>query len=333
MQRAAQLQGGLRVEVRRYRQVPGLRHVPDAHELGDAADASEVRHQHIRRLGLYQRAEAVAGVFGLTGGDRRVERGGERGVAGHVIRRHRLLEPVEADRLQRAAESERMPDIEPLVRIRHQPDIGADGVADRLGALDILLPARLAEPHLHGAEALLEEGLRLGDELVPRAREPEPAAVIGRHGVAAGAEQAVDWLAERLAARIPERHVERREREQRHALVADEVHLGPEPVPDAFDPVRVLADERLSKHGGHRLQRRQVLRRQRENVALTRHVRIGIDEDQHIADRADIVDRGDDGLLQRHVHRHRANTGNLHPCSCLRENSGSPNPPQPSSLA
>ena len=245
-------------------------------------------------------------------------------MAGDVVGRHRLLEPVQVHRLQGASQPERVPDIEALVGVRHQPNVGADGVADRLGALDILLPARLAEPHLHGAEALFQELFRLGNELVPRAREPEPAAVIGRHGVAAGAEQAVDRLAERLAARIPERHVERREREERHALVADEVHLGPELVPEALDPVRILADERLAKHGRHRLQRRQMPGRQREQMALARHVRIGIDEDQHIADRTDIVDRGDDGLLQRHIHRHRANTGNLHPCPCLQENAGPP---------
>ena len=87
-------------------------------------------------------------------------------MAGHIIGRHGLFEPVEADRLQRAAEPERMGDFESLVCVRHQPDIGADGVADRLGALDILLPARLAEPHLHGAESLAEKCLRLGDQLV-----------------------------------------------------------------------------------------------------------------------------------------------------------------------
>jgi len=149
--------------------------------------------------------------------------------------------------------------------------------------------------------------------------------VIGRHGLAAGSEQAVDRLAERLAARIPERHVERREREQRDALVADKVHLGPKPVPEALDPVRVLPDERLTEDGGHCLQRRQMPGRQREQMALARYLRIGIDEDQHIADRADIVNRGDDRLLQRHVHRHRANTCNFHPSSCL-QNIGPPRP-------
>ena len=235
-------------------------------------------------------------------------------MAGDIVCRHRLLEPVEVHRLQRAAEPERVPDIEALVCVRHQPDVGADRLANRLGALHILLPARLAEPHLHGAEALFEKAFRLGDQLVLRAREPEAAAVIGRNGVAAGAEQTVDRLAERLAACIPERHVERRDREQRHALVADEVHLGPELVPDALDPVRVLADERAAEHGDHRLQRRQMPCREREQVALAGYLRVCVHENQHIADAADIVDRGDDGLLQRHVYRHRANTGYLHPC-------------------
>ena len=107
------------------------------------------------------RAEAIAGVFGLAAGDRGVERGGDPGQAFDIPGRQRFLEPREAEFLQAAAEADGLRLGQSLVGVGHQRDGGSDRLTHRADAGDVGGGVGHAQAHLHGAEALRQEGLSL----------------------------------------------------------------------------------------------------------------------------------------------------------------------------
>src|SRR5213594_3663942 len=102
-----------------------------------------------------------------------------------------------------------------LVDVAHQVDVGADGVAHDADALDRRRDRRLASAlHLHLLEAHVPQPrARLG-EIVDRMWAQQSAARVRRHAVAQTAEQGAHGLTLGLAADVPARRVDRRERKR-----------------------------------------------------------------------------------------------------------------------
>ena len=84
------------------------------------------------------------------------------GAARQILVGHRFFEPAEIEFLERPSEPYRLFHPAGLVGVGEQFDIGADGVAQRAHALDILGDGRLAKADFHRAESGVDKfgGLR-----------------------------------------------------------------------------------------------------------------------------------------------------------------------------
>ena len=167
------------------------------------------------------------------------------------MRRH-ILEPEEADPgiLDPPADVDRLLDPPALVDVAHQFDVGADRLAHPPHALDLLGGRGVAgqgELRLHLAEALVLEPPGRGDDLVERQVAPQRAARIGRHPLARPAEQFPQRLAERLAADVPQRDVDRRQRQGEHPGRPGAARRGAQLGDDRLDAQRVFADRQRAE--------------------------------------------------------------------------------------
>ena len=138
----------------------------DLQERRDAADARRVGHQVVG--GAVADQLAVLGGAGqhLAGGDRRVELRGERGVAFVVVGVERLLDPDEVELLEDAAHALRGRAVPLLVGVDHQRHVVAEVLAHRLDALDVERAVGLADLELDAADAALDRGRRVHQQLV-----------------------------------------------------------------------------------------------------------------------------------------------------------------------
>ncbi len=102
----------------------------------------------------------------------------QRGVAVDILRGQRLFEPVNADRLERPGALRRRRDVPArlevarhppaLIRVDHDLESRADGVADRLDDGDIVAPVGVMEPDLHRADPRLAKLDHSRDTLLER---------------------------------------------------------------------------------------------------------------------------------------------------------------------
>ena len=201
-----------------------------------------------------------------------------------VVGRDRLLEPGEVEGLELAAEPDRMIDSEAPTRVAHQRYPGADRLAHRGDAFDVLFHMLLADAHLHACKPQGHVTGRLGRQLVRCRRQPQAGAAIDRDAVAGGAQQMCHRLAQRLALGIPQRGVDGGQAEDRHALVAEEVEFAPQPVPHALGIADVLADDGRLQAGDHGFQHLDAAAALGEQEALAGDPDVGVDKDQDAAD-------------------------------------------------
>ena len=137
----------------------------------------------------------------------------QRAVALDVVGAQRLLEPVDAERLERPRALRRGGDVPArlaiaghppaLVRVDHELELRADRVAHRLDDGDVLAPVGMVEADLHGADARS----RSARQRATRSARLEQLAArgVGEQTLAAAAEQLPERHAERLAERGPRR--------------------------------------------------------------------------------------------------------------------------------
>ena len=100
---------------------------------------------------------------------RRLQLGGEPGVAVEIVVDDRLLDPVEAQVVDHVAAVQRLGEIQALIEIDHQLDVIADRLADGVDASRGHREAFAAEPQLEPGETTLvaqlhrfrRDGLRL----------------------------------------------------------------------------------------------------------------------------------------------------------------------------
>jgi hypothetical protein len=134
---------------------------------------------------------------------------------------NRLLEPVDALRVERLAARERLVDRQRLVVVDHDLDTAADARANGPQRRDVLLERLVAEAQLHGREAAREELLRLVGEL-RRLHEPEAVAVVRADRRRRTPEHRAERFPRRDRKRVPGRDVVAGERHAHDPLDADE---------------------------------------------------------------------------------------------------------------
>ena len=131
-----------------------------------------------------------------------------------------------------------------MVGVDHQPGLRANAVAHRLDQGQVLAPAA-PDLHLDRGEAALHQAGAFLSETLGQVRHPlqHHAVAVDRDAPAEGAaKQLVERPAVDLAGDVPERDVERRERLDRHALLAVIAQQVVDLVPDHLAGHRVHAE-------------------------------------------------------------------------------------------
>ena len=157
-----------------------LGHRGDLLRLEDPADPLQVRHHHVERAALEQGAKAGTRERLLAAGQTRPQPRLHLQQRLRVVARDRLLEPVEAQRLERLGDAQRSRHVEPLVAVDHQLDVRPDRMPDRPDP---------GQAEREGAPALGEVDGRPADPVEGRALDGEEAVVDGparRRGVRLG---------------------------------------------------------------------------------------------------------------------------------------------------
>ena len=194
----------------------------------------------MKSLNSHKRAQVLAGR------DRHAAVAQDAGMTGRVVGDRRLLEPGEVERLQRAGGPDRLVDAPLHVGIRHQREVGAEVLAHRAHALDVLGELLAPDLHLDGAKALAEVAVGLAQKRVEGQIEVDAAGVARDAGVEA-AEEVPQRQPGAAALQVPERHVEGREREHRRSAAAAVVERPPGLEPQALDVVGFLAGHDLDE--------------------------------------------------------------------------------------
>ena len=243
----------VRPRVRRERPAAQVR------ERGDPPAPAEAAGEH--RVGLHdvdaaaqdEVARLEQAAHHLAGRDAQRRAPAQQRVALDVVRAQRLLEPVDAERLERAGALGRGRDVPArgavaghapaLVGVDHDLDVRADRGAHRLDDLDVAAPVVVVEAQLHRAHAAVAQ------------RGDAPRALLGRHGLAgrgvreqplrASAEQPPQRLADQPPDEVPDRHLDR---PRAPAVEVD----GLEDLAHGLGPHRVDADEQAVEQRGVR---------------------------------------------------------------------------------
>ena len=162
----------------------------------EVADGAEPHQRH----GVLRRVEA------LVGHERRVHRARHLGHAGQVAGRHRLLDGVESEALQRVDPADGLLDRPRLVGVHRESDRVAHRLAHGAEPGDVEGERLEPDPDLEDAEALRHVGLGLGRGFIGR---PVEQALRARHPVRpAASEPAVERDARRPRGEVVERDVQ-----------------------------------------------------------------------------------------------------------------------------
>ncbi len=176
---------------------------PAQHDVG--LDDVEPAAQH-------EVAGLVCGAHHLPGGEPDVGARPQPRVALEVGRRQRLLQPPHAEALQRGRALRRRGDVPArlavaghapaLVRVDHQLEVGADGVAHRLDDLHVAAPVGVVEADLHRPHAAVAQRHRACRPLLRR--HELAARRVRQQAVGAAAEELPERRVERPADEVPD---------------------------------------------------------------------------------------------------------------------------------
>src|SRR5262249_15185085 len=126
------------------------------------------------------------------------------------------------------------------VGVRHQRKALAEMVPHRLHACDIGRKIRAAHLHLDGAEALGEIVVRLLQQALHREIKVDPAGITRYTGIEAP-KQTKQRKVHAPRLEVPQRDVERGEREHRGSATPTIVQTPPDMMPDAFSVIGFVA--------------------------------------------------------------------------------------------
>ena len=241
--------------VRGHRQAARRGQLGDFEPGADAANVGHVRFRERHPPGVDQVREFAHRAQVFAGRQRHPAGLGHAAVAGVVVRRDRLLQPVHPEPRQFPRRGNRLRHAPAHVGIHHQRRRGAHQIAHRRYPLQVL--AQGVAPHLHldRAMALVERAAGLLQQLLQRQQQIDPPQV-GRHRLRLGrAEQPPQRLLPRQPAQIPQRNVDRGDGERGEAAAPHVVGALPHVAPQRRYVIAVGAAQ----------QRRQVLFDQRFN--------------------------------------------------------------------
>src|SRR5205823_1820776 len=223
----------------------------------DAADPRDVDLYDRARARLQIILELARAVERLADGyrDRAVPR--ELSMPRDVVGGQRLLEPGDVERFEMPRAADRFGQSEALIGVGHDVPVRAYAFANGAQPLDILGDVRAADFYFRAAEA---PGLRLQGVVDERSgRQVQPAAFGGveRTRILRAAGEHGERQPGAPAAQIPERCVERGERERGYRADRGRMRVEKEVAPDRLDVLRVAADrQRREMIGEERHDRR-----------------------------------------------------------------------------
>ena len=167
-----------------------------------------------------------------------------------IVGRQRLLDPGEVKVGEATGPADRLVEREALVGVGHDLVVWAERRAHRREATVVLGRARPADLDLRAHEALLARGDRVLDQRLLVDMQPAALGRVERPAIGGAARDDPEGQAATFAAKVPQRRVDRCERQRRDRAygrcVGGEFKLAP----DRFDPFRILADQPRSQMVG-----------------------------------------------------------------------------------
>ena len=234
--------------------------------------------------------------------DRRRRLARDQRVSRVVVRERRLLDPREPLGVEHAHPLHGLDRRQALVVIDHDRDLVADRAPHRADDRDVLLHRRIADLGLDAGEAALRP-------ILGHLRRAQRAVVadraVGRDRLLDAAQEPRQRRAVAPRERVPQRHVDRRERDADETLRAEQPEAPRELLLDLGRRERLALHQRreVADQLGDRLQRH---RRVREHDAVADEAVVEHGVGQHQRRLGDGAARGLVRLAHRHAHRAHA---------------------------
>ncbi len=222
----------------------------DALPFGDAAADRRVRLQDAGRALVQQFLVIPAAVADFGRGDRQMRQPRQLGMAVDVVRAERFLDEVRFVLLETADVLHGLRHVLPgVIAVHHQLDIRPHGFARGLQARFFLPGREAARLHLDGAKTLGHiAGHLLAQVLRGLAIQVVTAAGIRRHRFQFHrAQEFVQRQARGLGIQVPQRDVQRAQCAHHRALPALQQRFLIHRLPQAFDRMRILAQQHRSQ--------------------------------------------------------------------------------------
>jgi hypothetical protein len=173
-----------------------------------AADPHEIRHDVIAGFHLQGGVERARPVEILADLERCLQVGGQSCVALEVVIDDGLLDPGEAEIIDRVTPFERLAELKSLVEIDHQAHFAPNRLADGLDRREVVGDTLAAKTQLPTLEPALVSQLDGLSRNIRGRSEPEAIAVVSGHGAGTAPEQHAERYAGRPRQGIPGRHVD-----------------------------------------------------------------------------------------------------------------------------
>jgi hypothetical protein len=164
-----------------------------------------------------------------------------------VIRVERFLDPDQVEVLEHAAHALRSRPVPLLVGVDHQWHVIAEVLADRGDALDVERAVGLPDLQLDAADAALDRGRGIDEQLVEGRVQEAARCVVAGDRITISAEQLGQRQAGALCLQVVERDVEGADRLCRQAAAADRCASPAQLVPQLRDVARILAEQRRAR--------------------------------------------------------------------------------------
>ena len=229
-------------QVVRQPDAPGLRERRRTQPAGDAADLHHVGHHVVGRVGVDRVLHVERSPPVLAALDRGFGLARDLRVARIVVRKRRLLDPRQTLAVEHAHPLHRVGGRQALVVIDHDRDAVAHRAAHRANDLDVLAHGRVADLRFHAGEAAPRPVLRDRRRTL---RAVVADRAVGRDRLLDAAEKPHERRAVAARQRIPQRHVDRRQRDADETLRAEQPKAPRELVLDLGRGERLAFHQRL----------------------------------------------------------------------------------------
>ncbi len=162
-----------------------------------------------------------------------------------IVRVDGLLDPVHSDFFEHRQHTDGGRQLPALIGVAHQGYFVANCSAYIADAMRILAPVGLADFHLHPAPALVDQRLKIADQVLELEVEPAAIGVVGLDRIGRPSEQPPQRHSCTLSREIPQRDVEHAESHVDNTGPTNPVCRKPvEPLPCADDVLRRCSKER-----------------------------------------------------------------------------------------